>query len=89
VAKGTNILSSIPTHSFIKLQISFQSKIPLHEGHIIPIMYFDQLHTIARYLQKIQLKETFKRIHPDENKTMINEPIQGSLSLDRPTITKH
>jgi dUTP pyrophosphatase len=51
VEQATTILSSVPTHTSIEIQVGLQSKVPMHEDNIVPMVYFDQLHTIATHLQ--------------------------------------
>jgi hypothetical protein len=51
--QAKTILSSVPAHTSIEIQISLQSKVQMHEDNGVPMMYFDQLHTIATHLQQI------------------------------------
>lgn len=79
--QAKTILSSVPAHASIEIQISLQSKVQMHEDNGVPMMYFDQLHTIATHLQQIDSNDMHKRIHPDENKPISNEPIQKAINI--------
>ena len=81
VEQATSILSAIPSHASIDIQIGLQSKIPMHDDNGVPMMYFDQLHTIATHLQQIATNDNNKRIHPDETKATSSEPIRKAINI--------
>jgi hypothetical protein len=51
--QAEKILNEHPNMTDITITVGIQEKLPMHDDNGIPIMYFDQLATIATHLQQI------------------------------------
>jgi dUTP pyrophosphatase len=64
--KAESVLSNIAKGTEVRLKVGLDGKLPMNDSQGVPMMYFDQLHTIATHLQQIQGNEHGKRINPNE-----------------------
>jgi hypothetical protein len=73
--QAETIFSNIDKGIEVRLKIGLDGKLPMNEAQGVPMMYFDQLHTIATHLRHIQGNDHNKRINPEETKQGQNNPI--------------
>jgi dUTP pyrophosphatase len=79
--QAETIFSNIDKGTEVRLKIGLDGKLPMNEAQGVPMMYFDQLHTIATHLQHIQGNNHNKRINPEETKQGQNNPIQKAINV--------
>jgi hypothetical protein len=52
VAQAQQIFEALPKNEAVDLTIGLVEKLPIHDTNGVPMMYFDQLNTVATHLQK-------------------------------------
>jgi hypothetical protein len=91
VTQAQHILQQAPLHTTVTLEIGLSEKLPMHDDHSIPMMYFDQLNTVATHLEHIKTNNGALSINPSENKkatTPIRKAIQILQTAKSNTISK-
>ena len=67
-AQVESIFKDIVRNTDVILHIGLNEKLPMNDTQGVPMMYFDQLNTVATHLQQIKNNEGHKVIHPEETK---------------------
>jgi dUTP pyrophosphatase len=75
IQQATKIISDLPPQAIVRLKIGLLEKLPMHDDNGVPMMYFDQLNTIATHLQHIQNGKEDNRINKQETRQHSTNPI--------------
>jgi hypothetical protein len=83
VQQAINIFSQIPRKTDVKLSIGLTEKLPMHDSHGTPMMYFDQLNTVATHLEQIKNGDIEKKINPSETRHDSPSVLRQTINLLR------
>jgi dUTP pyrophosphatase len=81
VKQATEIFAKLPRNEAIDITIGLDEKLPMHDTNGVPMMYFDQLNTIATHLQNIDSGHLDNRINADETSKHTNNPIRKAINI--------
>jgi hypothetical protein len=80
VEQAEKILQAAQWNTTVILELGLSEKISMHDDHGIPMMYFDQLNTIATHLEQIQTNNSDLTIDPSETKKA-SSPVQKAIQI--------
>jgi dUTP pyrophosphatase len=76
-----DIILPLKKNSDITFKVGLMEKLPMHDTNGVPMMYFDQLNTIATHLQQISSGNQDERINKDESNAHSNSPIVKAINI--------
>jgi deoxyuridine 5'-triphosphate nucleotidohydrolase len=79
-AQATSVFEQLPTNEAVDLTVGLVEKLPMHDTNGVPMMYFDQLNTVATHLQSIEAGKLNDQINPDES-TKHKNTIQQAINV--------